>query len=639
MPDDGARDDAAFDAFVGDHRPGLLRTAVLLTGDRAAAEELVQRALVTTRRGWRRAADPLLLARRALVQGTTGWRTRLGSGEQVIEALPDPFAPPRAYEDRAAEDRGLARALRELPARTRAAAVLAALDGLDAAALARVLGCAPGSARAEVTAGTARLRSALTPDPYRRVQPVGVEEQLPEELLRLAAATGSWRLDGAQASADVGHRRTRARRRALAAGAVAVLCLTGAGVTLTRPDPVASGTAAGTSAAPPTSSAASPPAPVSRSVPVLAGPTRGSLSGDTAFVDAVRRVDWGPLEPPAPAERAVVLATDTPDGRAVLVVGTVAEDFRGVWLTGPVGAAPEQLTPHLPPLLGRTRPVTLLLGGPGPATLVVVTARGDTVEVSERLLTGPRGTVGRVWTTVDAVDGVAVVPARTIEDGPALSVRVSRDGRVVHRSGVDWPGDRPGRATPLPVLSPLRPGSSPADDRVVDAALVALAVPLGTEPGALRPQLLWSGTLPLNRGPGTVAVVAVQSPGGARVVTTWAGAGGSAVACGTQTPPGSTLLESVTVARVCEVDLPGPAGDGSWLVVSAPPAVATAELLDASGRVIGPLPLDAGGAVARLPADARSVRTLLPSGAVAAETPIAPPAPEPFGDFGPGPVE
>jgi len=92
---------------------------------------------------------------------------------------------------------------------------------------------------------------------------------------------------------------------------------------------------------------------------------------------------------------------------------------------------------------------------------------------------------------------------------------------------------------------------------------------------------------------------------------------------------------------VCQVDLPGlgSTSDGAWLVVSAPPTVATAELLDADGGVIGPLPLDAGGTVAPLPADARSVRTLLPSGAVAAETPIAPPAPEPFGDFGPGTVE
>ncbi|WP_222195104.1 RNA polymerase sigma factor [Modestobacter italicus] len=624
----GHPDDAAFARFVADHRPGLLRTAVLLTGDRADAEELVQRALTRVRRSWPRDDDPLTTARRALVRGATG-RLRSAGAQQVIESLPGPGAPTAP-----AGDPGLQRALRDLPPRARAAAVLAELDGLDDAALARVLG---GAAEPDRATGTARLRAALRADPYRREQPTGVH-QLREELHRLAGATGRWQLDAAQATADVGHRRSRTRRRVLAAAGVAAVALAGAVGTGVRDAPDTS------VSAPPVEATASgdvPPGPAgARAVPVLAGPTRGSLAGDAAFVDAVRQVGWGALEAPAPADRTVVLATDTPDGRVALVVGTVEEDFRGVWLTGAPGAAADQLTPRLPRQLGRTRPVTLLLGGPGPASLVVVAAPGDRIEVSDRLLTGPRGTVGREWSEVPAADGVAVVPARTVEDGPALSVRVSRDGRLVHRGGVDWPGDRPGRTVPLPVLTALRPGSTPADPRVVDAALVSLAVPLGTEPAALRPQLLWSGELPLSRGPGTVAVVAVQSPGGARVVTTWAGSGGGALACGTQTPPGSTPLETVTVARVCEVDLPGlgPPRDSAWLVVSAPPTVATAELLDADGGVIGPLALQAGSAVTQLPADARTVRTLFPNGAVAAETPIAPPAPEPFGDFGPGPV-
>ncbi|MGY5883612.1 hypothetical protein [Modestobacter lacusdianchii] len=621
-------DEAGFARFVADHRPGLLRTAVLLTGDRADAEELVQRALTRARRSWGRDADPLTTARRALVRGATG-RLRRAAAPQVIESLPEPGTPAAP-----AGDPELERALRELPARARAAAVLAELDGLDDGALAEVLG---GPAEPDRTTGVAGLRSALRADPYRREQPTAAE-QLREELHRLAAATGRWRLDAGQATADVGHRRSRTRRRVLAAAAVAALGLAGTVATGVRdaPDTPAAAPSAGATASPDV-----PPAPAgARTVPVLDGPTRGSLAGDAAFVDAVRQVGWGALEAPAPDDRTVVLATDTPDGRVALVVGTVEEDFRGVWLTGAPGAAADQLTPRLPRQLGRTRPVTLLLGGPGPASLVVVAAPGDRIEVSDRLLTGPRGTVGREWAEVPSADGVAVLPARTIEDGPALSVRVGRDGRLVHRSGVDWAGDRPGRTVPLPVLTPLRPGSTPADPRVVDAALVSLAVPLGTEPAALRPQLLWSGELPLSRGPGTVAVVAVQSPGGARVVTTWAGGGGGALACGTATPPGSTPLETVTVARVCEVDLPGlgPPSDSAWLVVSAPPTVATAELLDADGRVIGPLSLQAGSAVTQLPADARTVRTLFPTGAVAAETPIAPPAPETFGDFGPGPV-
>ncbi|WP_209307870.1 hypothetical protein, partial [Geodermatophilus sp. DF01-2] len=172
---------------------------------------------------------------------------------------------------------------------------------------------------------------------------------------------------------------------------------------------------------------------------VLTGPTRGSLAADAAFVKAVRRVEWGPLTPPPVRERHVVLATDTPHGRVVLLAGTVDEDVRGVWLTGPVGAAPEELRPSVPPDLGPYRPASLLVGGPGPATLVVVAARGDAVEVSPRLQVGPRGTVGRTYGAVPADDGLAVIPAETTSIGTGTSVRVLRDGRPVHRAGVAAP--------------------------------------------------------------------------------------------------------------------------------------------------------------------------------------------------------
>jgi hypothetical protein len=372
---------------------------------------------------------------------------------------------------------------------------------------------------------------------------------------------------------------------------------------------------------------------------VLTGATRGSLAGDPAFLDAVRNVGWGAQDPPPPADREVVFAADTPDGRVALVVGTVLEDFRGVWLTGPVGAAAQDLMPHLPRQLGRERPLALLLGGPGPATLVVVAAPGDEIAVSHRLMTGPRGTVGRTYAGVDAVDGVAVVPARTTVAGSAVSVRVTRDGRDVYRSAADWPGAGTAPSTPLPGLSPLRSGTAP-DPHLVQAALTDVAVPLGVEPGSLQPQLLWSAELTVDRGTGGVAVLVAHSPGGALVVTTWAGVGSRAVSCGTQTPPGTTDVATLTVARICEVPLPAPGrrGDGRWLVLTAPPAAAAAELLDLSGRGVGRMALaGGGGAVVPLPEDAASVRTLDAAGGTLRETPIAPTPSQPFGDFGSGP--
>ncbi|MGY1641701.1 hypothetical protein ACI782_11290 [Geodermatophilus sp. SYSU D00703] len=379
-----------------------------------------------------------------------------------------------------------------------------------------------------------------------------------------------------------------------------------------------------------------PPVPVATEpatapVAVLAEPTRGTLAGDRAFVDAVRRLEWGPLVPPPEEERQVVLATDTPAGRVVLVAGTVDEDLRGVWLTGPVGAAAGELVAHVPQVLGPGRPASLLLGGPGAATLVVVAGRDDVVEVSPRLQVGPRGTVGRTYLPVTDVDGVAVAPVEGA--GAATSVRVRRGERVVDRAA-------PERATPLPPAAgapepaPLRPVTVRPDPAVVAAALAELAGPLGTTPEALEPQLLWSGVLPLHRVPGTVAVLVGRSPGGGLLVTTWAGSGARVTPCGVSTPSGTTAVAGLVVARTCDL----PDDRGRWLVVAAPPDAVRAAVLDRRGGVLTALPLDGGGAVVRLLEGARTVRTLGADGRALAEVPVAAAPVTPFGDYGGGPV-
>ncbi|WP_369135714.1 hypothetical protein [Modestobacter sp. I12A-02662] len=455
------------------------------------------------------------------------------------------------------------------------------------------------------------------------------DARLREALDEVARPAGRWRLSTEESVADVLARSRRQRRR-LAGGVVTALAVVAVAVPLARavPEPALPGPAA-------TTDADRGPVP---SLPVLVGPTRGSLAGDEAFLAAVHRVGWGAQDAPPPDEREVVLATDTPHGRVALVVGHVEDDFRGVWLTGPVGAAADQLQVHLPTGLGRSRPLSLVLGGPGPATLVVVAGRGDRIEVSPRLAAGPRGTVSRSYAEAEAVDGVAVVPVRTTQHGTAVSVRVLREDRVVHRSGVDWLGSGAGRRGDLPVLTALRPGGAAPAPAVLAAALVGVAVPLGVEPAALDPELLWSGPLPAGGRPGSVAVVVARSPGGALVVTTWAGGAGAPVACGTQTPPGTADVDGLTVARVCA--LPSPAGgadDERWLVLTAPPSAASAEVVDRHEQVLADLPLTGGSAVVQLPEEAREVRTLDASGEELAETPIAPPALAPFGDYGSGP--
>ncbi|MGY1592080.1 hypothetical protein ACI79D_08910 [Geodermatophilus sp. SYSU D00708] len=373
------------------------------------------------------------------------------------------------------------------------------------------------------------------------------------------------------------------------------------------------------------------PAPMAADAAVLAEPTRGTLAGDRGFVEALRRRDWGPLVAPPIAERQVVLATDTASGRVALVAGTVDEDLRGVWLTGPAGAAAGDLVAHVPPHLGPGRPASLLLGEPGTATLVVVAGRDDAVEVSPRLQVGPRGTVARTYRPVVADDGVAVVPVEGA--GAGASVRVRREGRVVDRSAPERATAAPPAAA-APDLEPLRPVPVRPAPAVVAAALADLAGPLGTTPESLEPQLLWSGPLPLHRVPGTVAVLVGRSPGGGLLVTTWAESGTRATPCGVSTPPGTTAVAGLVVARTCAL----PDEHGRWLVVAAPPDAVQAAVLDRRGGVLTALPLSGGGAVARLPEGARTVRTLDAAGRALAEVPVAAAPVTPFGDYGGGPV-
>jgi DNA-directed RNA polymerase specialized sigma24 family protein len=154
-----------------------------------------------------------------------------------------------------------------------------------------------------------------------------VLESLDERPRPAPVPPARWRRDADAAATDA-LARARRERRVRTAGLVTAATATAVAAALVVPQ---------LTAAPP-----DPPGVQQQAadVPVLTEPTRGSLAGDAAFVEAARRADWGPLTPPPVEERRVVLATDTPDGRVVLLAGTVDEDVRGVWLTGPVGAPP-----------------------------------------------------------------------------------------------------------------------------------------------------------------------------------------------------------------------------------------------------------------------------------------------------------
>ena len=149
-----------FARFVEARQRALQRTAWLLTGDWALAEDLVQTALVRSWPRWeriRRRDDPEIYVRRAMVNSWASWRRRRWWGERATGTVPD--AP--AAGDVAAEVTvrvAVQSALRSLTARQRAVLVLRIFDDLPAAQVAHVLGCAVGTVKSTMAQAAARLR-------------------------------------------------------------------------------------------------------------------------------------------------------------------------------------------------------------------------------------------------------------------------------------------------------------------------------------------------------------------------------------------------------------------------------------------------------------------------------------------------
>ena len=164
-----------FGEFVAVRSPALLRTAWLLTGNWASAEDLVQVALAKTWRRWRRLAQPDLAeayVRRVIVTSYATDRRRRWHGEVPTAELPDRASPADAYADsdwRAA----VALALGDLPRRQRAVVVLCYFDDLTEAEAARQLGVAVGTVKSQKSKALARLRAhpALAEHPEEGVRP------------------------------------------------------------------------------------------------------------------------------------------------------------------------------------------------------------------------------------------------------------------------------------------------------------------------------------------------------------------------------------------------------------------------------------------------------------------------------------
>jgi RNA polymerase sigma-70 factor (sigma-E family) len=153
-------EEAGFARFVEARERALQRTAWLLTGDWALAEDLVQTALVRAWPRWERILhrdDPEIYVRRVMLNTWSTWYRRKWRGEKPAAAMPDSAAG----GDMAAEVAvrlAVRQALGSLPRRQRAVLVLRIYDDLPEAQVAHVLNCAAGTVKATMSQALAKLR-------------------------------------------------------------------------------------------------------------------------------------------------------------------------------------------------------------------------------------------------------------------------------------------------------------------------------------------------------------------------------------------------------------------------------------------------------------------------------------------------
>jgi RNA polymerase sigma-70 factor (sigma-E family) len=154
-------DDLAFRDYVSTRGRALLRTAYLLTGNLADAEDLVQAALAKTYQAWDRIEDRGALdgyVRRAMVNTHISWWRRRRLQEFPTDELPDRPVDDHAGDSDSDLQETLRRAIDRLPHRMRAAVVLRYYEDMTEAEVAERLGVSLGTVKSTVSRAVAKLR-------------------------------------------------------------------------------------------------------------------------------------------------------------------------------------------------------------------------------------------------------------------------------------------------------------------------------------------------------------------------------------------------------------------------------------------------------------------------------------------------
>ncbi len=150
-----------FREFVSARQPGLFRIAMLLTGQREDAEDLLQTALTGLALHWTavaRSGSPDAYVRRILYhQQVSRWRSRRHRREYATAEPPERVGAGDLAGDSALR-LALVQVLAELTRRQRAVVVLRYYEDLPEAEVARILGCTVGTVRSQTHRTLARLR-------------------------------------------------------------------------------------------------------------------------------------------------------------------------------------------------------------------------------------------------------------------------------------------------------------------------------------------------------------------------------------------------------------------------------------------------------------------------------------------------
>ena len=152
-------DDHSFREYVRARRQALLRTAYLLTGNLADAEDLVQSALAKTYLAWHRIEDRGAVdsyVRRAMVNTQISWWRRRRLEEFPTDEIPDQATVDYPVSSDVQES--LRQAIDRLPQRMRAAVMLRYYEDMTEAEVAEVLGVSVGTVKSTVSRAVAKLR-------------------------------------------------------------------------------------------------------------------------------------------------------------------------------------------------------------------------------------------------------------------------------------------------------------------------------------------------------------------------------------------------------------------------------------------------------------------------------------------------